>query len=135
MGKFMRNKKLSKVLSLFQDEWNADSSDPAWSDRWCVSDGWVEKKKKSLSKYLIVVLAKSYLYANFPESSSFQMFRIKDSVSLYFTGNWLARLPITCIGKSEHPCLCFSLIKITSLRNKYKPLIWCCEIRHSSILI
>lgn len=135
MGKFMRNKKTFKSSVFFQDEWNTDSSDPAWSDRWCVSDGWVEKKKKSLSKYLILVLAKSYLYANFPESSSFQVFRIKDSVSLYFAGNWLARLPITCLGKSEHPYLCFSLIKIANFRDKYKPLIWCCEIRDSSILI
>lgn len=60
MGKFMRNKNVQKPY-LFQDEQKDDRGDPAWSDRWYMSDGWVEKKKKSLSKYLIVVLAKSYL--------------------------------------------------------------------------
>lgn len=45
-----------------------------------------------------------------------------------FTGNWLAGLPTTCIGKSEY----FSLIRIVGLRKKYKPLIGHCEIRASS---
>lgn len=61
------------------------------------------------------------------------MFWIKGLLFQYFVGNWLAALPITCIGKNDHPYLCFSLIKtaglnahfgstytkIAGLRNKY----------------
>lgn len=70
----MKNKKLQKFcLSFKMSGTLAEATQRDLTDGMCQMDEW-ERRKKGLSKYLIVVLAKSYLYANFPDSSSFQMF-------------------------------------------------------------